>query len=57
MTLTHTGAMKIQISVTVEVNEQDWAEEYGCEVREVRADVKRWAATRLHTEDARVLVR
>lgn len=43
--------MKVQISVTVEVNENDWAEEYGCEVREVRADVKRWAQNRLTQSD------
>lgn len=43
--------MKVQINVTVEVNERDWAEEYGCEVSEVRADVKRWAQNRLNQYD------
>lgn len=39
--------MKVRVNVTIEVDAEAWAEEYGCEPSEVRADVKRWATNRL----------
>jgi hypothetical protein len=36
--------MKVQVTVTVEIDPQAWADEYGTEIGSVRADVKRHAA-------------
>jgi hypothetical protein len=38
------SAMKVQVTVTVEIDPQAWADEYGSEIGNVRADVKRYAA-------------
>lgn len=43
--------MKVKIEVTLDVNADEWADEYGCETNEVRADVKRWATDRLNQYD------
>jgi hypothetical protein len=43
--------MKVKVEVTIEVNAEEWAEEYGCEPESVRSDVKRWAQNRLNSYD------
>jgi hypothetical protein len=53
--------MKVQIKVTVEVDAQQWADEYGCEREEVREDVKTYFAYQIQAapaiEDAGLTVR
>jgi hypothetical protein len=53
--------MKVQIKVTVEVDPTEWAEEFGCERREVREDVRRYFAQHIDgasaVEDASLTVR
>ncbi|MDP3889847.1 hypothetical protein [Nocardioides sp.] len=34
--------MKVRIALTVEIDEQVWAEEYGLDRTQVRADVRRY---------------
>jgi hypothetical protein len=39
--------MKVQVIVTLDVDPEAWALEYGLEPKEVRGDVKRWASNTL----------
>ena len=34
--------MKVKVSFTIEVDEKEWAETYGCDKSEVRQDVKNY---------------
>ena len=49
--------MKVKIEVTIDVDVDGWAAEYGCETAAVRADVKRWAHNRLNSYDDGALAR
>jgi hypothetical protein len=53
--------MKVQIKVTVEVDPQQWADEYGCERSEVRDDVRSYFTNHIQgaqsVEDAGLTVR
>ncbi|MGP5262782.1 MULTISPECIES: hypothetical protein [Glutamicibacter] len=39
--------MKIQISLTVEIDPEAWASSYGIEKHDVRQDFKRWAVQKI----------
>ncbi|MGP9651765.1 hypothetical protein ACT3TP_14925 [Glutamicibacter sp. AOP38-B1-38] len=39
--------MKIQISLTVEIDPEAWASFYGIEKHDVRQDFKRWAVQKI----------
>lgn len=43
--------MKVKVQVTIDVDAEAWAEEYGIDKADVRTDVKRWALDRLHRYD------
>ena len=43
--------MRVKVHVTLDVDENAWAEEYGVHPTEVRADVVRWARERLNRYD------
>jgi hypothetical protein len=44
--------MKVQIKVTVEVDPQEWANEYGCERSEVREDVRSYFTDAIRNSSA-----
>lgn len=43
--------MKVCVTVSLEVDAEAWADEYGVSRKAVREDVKRWAADRLNRYD------
>jgi hypothetical protein len=44
--------VKVQIKVTVEVDPQQWADEYGCERSEVREDVRSYFTDAIQSSPA-----
>jgi hypothetical protein len=40
--------MKVRVAVTLDIDPEAWALEYGLPIAETRTDVRAWAASSLH---------